>query len=83
MTKLVIDRGDIVQLDPVLCPFGALLGVVVNATDTSLTIDVYVPRRHDEQPEVRKFVVPHGHYRIVGHAAWIGSRVGEPNPTDN
>lgn len=67
----VITYGDIIQLNPNISPFGALLGVVVDANSTALTINVYTPAADSTATEVLRFVVPHGAYRIVGRAAWF------------
>lgn len=89
----VITYGDIIQLDPQVCPFGALLGVVINANNIGLTIAVYRPAADNSKAEVLRFTVPHGAYKIVGHAAWIGVSAQDkaeaqplpanPKPTDN
>jgi hypothetical protein len=82
--------GDVAQLNPNAGPFGALLGIILDITNTGLTIAVYAPQGYGEPVSMTRFVVPHGYYKIIGPAAWVGLSADSAgalplpiNPTDN
>jgi hypothetical protein len=80
MTELVIKEGDIVQLDPSKCPYGAVIGVVKDADDVSITIAVYVPQELGASATITTIRAPHGAYAVCGRARWLGFSVNTDLP---